>query len=414
MKKKVLTLLTAGMLLASGTAVHAENYTEHQQRIADALYHVELFRGTNNGYQLGRELTRAEGVTLLVRMLGQEDAAMNKTYDLPFTDVDDWAIPYVGYAYENGITNGVSDTQFGSQKTMTDYMFITLTLRALGYSDKGEAPQFVWNDPYVLANGVGLIDSAKADDFFTRGDAVEVFWNALAENDYAMAKSLRDRGVFTAKELEEAIEISLNGKKNDTSSSIVLGESSSSVVTGGSDDSLLSWEDFEWEDWEVPEIGGGDNDYGSDLPEINNSGNDDSGNGNGESDNSETDNNVNDDKPADSDKNENNGDGSTEGGLDIPSAPEQEKPNEPEEPEKEDETTKTPEIPEGEITYEMYLGMSGDVQEAYMMSFDNIADFFVWLNTAKAEYEKLNPSIEIGGNGSINIGDIIGKENNGG
>ena len=42
-----------------------------------------------------------------------------------------------------------------------------------------------------------------------------------------------------------------------------------------------------------------------------------------------------------------------------------------------------------------------------MNSFDSVADFFAWYNAAKDEYEKQNPSVEIGG-GSIDLGDIIG------
>jgi len=250
MKKKLLALLTAGLLLSSGTGVHAEAYSEQQMRIADALYHVELFRGTNKGYELGRELNRVEGITLLVRLLGKEEDAMSRTYNLPFADVDDWAKPYVGYAYENGITNGVSDTKFGSQNTMTDYMFITLILRALGYTDQGDAPQFAWNSPYVLADEIGLIDTAMADTFFSRGDAVEVFWNALAGNDYEMAKTLRDSGVFTADELEDAIDIYHYGKETLQTSGTDTATSDNKVVTQGdnsSNDSGFDWE--EWEDW---------------------------------------------------------------------------------------------------------------------------------------------------------------------
>ena len=57
--------------------------------------------------------------------------------------------------------------------------------------------------------------------------------------------------------------------------------------------------------------------------------------------------------------------------------------------------------------YEWYQELSGEEQVAYMNSFDSVADFFAWYNAAKDEYEKQNPSVEIGG-GSIDLGDIIG------
>lgn len=384
-RKNLFALLTAGMLLASGTGVHANVYSERQERIADALYHVELFKGTNLGYELGRELNRVEGITLLVRMLGKEEAAMSKTYSLPFTDVADWAKPYVGYAYENGITNGVSATKFGSTTTMTDYMFITLTLRALGYTDKGIAPQFVWNEPYVLANSTGLIASAAADTFFSRGDAIEVFWNALAQNNYEMAHNLRNAGVFTTAEWEDALDIYLNGKETLSTSG-----SSGSVVkkeeTSGSDNSFdFDWE--EWEDWleeDIPKPSDKDNTTSdkNDTPTSggNNTGNGDSGNNTSGGNTADT----------TTDNNDDGGNNTTE-----PSTPvTPETPVSPAEPSK--------------VTYEDYIAMSGAEQQEFFMTFANPADFFTWFNDGKAAYDAAHPSIEIGGNGSINLGDLIG------
>lgn len=57
--------------------------------------------------------------------------------------------------------------------------------------------------------------------------------------------------------------------------------------------------------------------------------------------------------------------------------------------------------------FEWYNALSGEEQMAYMESFDSMAAFFDWYNAAKAEYEQLHPSIEIG-NGEIDIGDLIG------
>ncbi len=369
--KKLLALLTAGMLLASGTGVHANVYSERQERIADALYHVELFRGTNLGYELGRELNRVEGITLLVRMLGQEDAAMSKTYNLPFTDVADWAKPYVGYAYENGITNGVSATEFGSTTTMTDYMFITLTLRALGYTDKGDAPQFVWNAPYVLANSAGLIGSPVADTFFSRGDAIEVFWNALSRNNYEMAHNLRNAGVFTTDEWEDALDIYLYGKETLSTSGGTVDKLEKDEDDTDSDNSYeFDWD--EWEDW-----------LNSDQPFI--------------SDEEDT-------KPSSGDNtSDNKDDNKTDNTTDIPTDSDKEN-------NKDNTDNETPKVPYEpvEVTYKDYLDMSAVEQQAFIMTFDNPADFFTWFNDGKAAYEAANPSIEIGGDGSIDLGDLIG------
>ncbi len=212
MKKRILALVCVLALLFSAAAVYAASYTSKQLRIANALNHIGLFLGTGSGYELNRALTRTEGMVLLVRMLGQERNVKNGRYGCPFTDVDDWAVNYVGYAYENGITNGYSDTVLGAEDPMTDYMFVTLTLRALGYDDKGAHPEFSWDDPYALAHKIGLIASAKADTEFIRADAVEVFWNAFMLNDYELAYKLIRGGVFTEKQFYEAVEIYTCGR----------------------------------------------------------------------------------------------------------------------------------------------------------------------------------------------------------
>lgn len=93
MKSMVLGSLAAAML-ASGAA--AANFTSS----ADVLNELGLFQGSESGYELDRAPDRAEAATMLVRLLGKEEAA--KTYyaanadAFPFTDMDngyDWQSP---------------------------------------------------------------------------------------------------------------------------------------------------------------------------------------------------------------------------------------------------------------------------------------------------------------------------------
>ena len=90
---------TAGVLAAAALTgmAGAANFTH----CADALKNMGLLVGTQNGYELDRTPTRAEAAIMLVRLLGEEDAAMVGNYDVPFTDVPDWAAPYIGTAIRN-------------------------------------------------------------------------------------------------------------------------------------------------------------------------------------------------------------------------------------------------------------------------------------------------------------------------
>ena len=217
MKKTITAWILALVMIVVPTVCFAVD--DSDVNTADALNELGLFLGTGNGYELEKGLTRAEGVTLLVRMIGMEETAANGVYDNDFTDVPDWAAGYIGYAYEKGITNGTGETTFSPDEDMTDYMFLTLVLRALDYSDKGEEPMFVWENPYALAGELGLIETVEPDTEFTRADAITIFWNALDAKlngtEITLADRLVDQEVFTADELAEARDIQENGRQEN-------------------------------------------------------------------------------------------------------------------------------------------------------------------------------------------------------
>lgn len=242
MKKKWIAMLIALVIMLSTTS--QANYSQ-QEKTADALNELGLFLGTGEGYELDKKLTRAEGITLLVRMIGKEWEAQNWTLNIPFIDVPLWAIGYVGYAQQNGITNGTGQTTFSPNTELSDCMFLTLVLRALGYSDQGANATFVWNDPYVLAERIGLINEVKVDTVFTRGDAIEVFWKAmdikLVNKNTTMAQSLIAQGIFTNAEFEAAEQIWKNGRKESAGTPILRPETSNNNI--GIGNGTVIWQD---------------------------------------------------------------------------------------------------------------------------------------------------------------------------
>lgn len=173
----VLCLLTALALPAAAA--------DPQQAAADRLYDLGLFNGIGINadgtpdYALDRSLSRQEAVTMLVRLLGCEQEAKNGSWYLPFTDVDDWAWPYVGYAYATGLTNGLSDTVFGGSQPVTAAQYLTFVLRALGYVS---GVHFTWDTAWDYTDLLGLTAGeyhAGNNGGFLRGDAVWVSANAL-------------------------------------------------------------------------------------------------------------------------------------------------------------------------------------------------------------------------------------------
>ena len=180
------------LILLSLPALAAES---EAQEAAQTLYELGLFKGTGTdaagkpAFDLERAPSRAEAVTMLVRLLGKEREALVGDWNTPFTDVADWAKPYVGYAYANGLTAGVSQTRFGGENSVTAAQFLTFALRALGYES---GKDFSWDSAWTLSDDIGLSEGrydANAKRF-TRGDAAIVSLAALRTQQKGGGKTL--------------------------------------------------------------------------------------------------------------------------------------------------------------------------------------------------------------------------------
>ena len=196
---------------------------------ADALYALGLVGGYGKNadgsvnFALGDKLTRAQAFVLVVRFVGAEKDATTSVQSHPFTDVPAWANPYIGYVYANGITKGVSETRFDPDTPVSEAAFLTIMLRVLGYNDG--AGDFKWDDPYTLAQSVGIVD-AKADTF-NRGSAFVICYRALTatvKSGNSIAEQLIAKGVFT----KEAYDKAMN--PGDDTPIVIPGESTLKTV----------------------------------------------------------------------------------------------------------------------------------------------------------------------------------------
>lgn len=188
--KRTLGIAILSALILTGTATAA---TEIQQQDATFLDKLGLFQGTERGYELDRTMTRAEGAVMLVRLLGGEAEAKISTYQAPFTDVPDWAQPYIGWLYENKLTNGTSKTTYSANQPMRFEQYAWFTGRAAGFID---------ND--VAAGKTHLSAEAYQREYgneITRGQAVALSMDTLYAQMNGKTRTLADRlieqGVFT-------------------------------------------------------------------------------------------------------------------------------------------------------------------------------------------------------------------------
>lgn len=201
--KKITAIILSAILslnLFASAATSTDKFSLEESMASD-LKELNLFKGVSEtDFDLDRAPTRIEALVMLIRVLGQENVALSGTWSHPFTDVPAWADKYVGYAYSNGLTKGVSSNKFGSGNA-SSAMYFTFVLRALGYSDtNGE--DFTWDNPFDFANGAGL-DIVNVDiDNFMRSDVVTVSYAALSatlkDSSTTLASKLINAGVFSS------------------------------------------------------------------------------------------------------------------------------------------------------------------------------------------------------------------------
>ena len=183
------------------TVPEADAYVLNESAVC--LNRLGLFKGVSDtDFDLYRPATRVEAVVMIIRLLGEETNALADHYSHPFTDVPEWANDYIGYAYANGITNGITKDQFGTDN-VTASMYITYLLRILGYSEADG--DFTWDNPFPLAYEVGILDD-DSDCFcdlneFWRADMSFISESALMatpKNGNTIAGQLSSKGLFSA------------------------------------------------------------------------------------------------------------------------------------------------------------------------------------------------------------------------
>ena len=199
--KKIICLILAFVMLFSMTAL------ADSQKNAEMLKELNLFKGTDKGFELEREASRVEAIVTVVRVLGGEAEALEKNYSHSFEDTDSWMDPYIGYAVENNITKGVSEKEFAPNELITEAQFTTLVLRAMEYSDADG--DFNWEKAPEFAKELGI--EASSSEKFTRGNMVDFCFSALTapvKSGDKLYQKLAENNVFTLEKFTEVTGIS--------------------------------------------------------------------------------------------------------------------------------------------------------------------------------------------------------------
>lgn len=162
-------------------ALAAESETEVETAAAYLFQHGIMLGDSNGEMHPESGLTRAQLATVLTRLNGDlEYIQTDLTYyagQCKFSDVPEWAKPYVGYCYTNGLMLGYDTGAFGADDGVTPAAACTVVLRYM------ELPDVDWDYSTACRTALDLgltsAETVKKTEV-TRGDLAVMLYRALA------------------------------------------------------------------------------------------------------------------------------------------------------------------------------------------------------------------------------------------
>lgn len=199
MKRKIIALVCALTLLAAAVP-GALALSGDRDRSSDILYTLGLVRDTDPRYSLGvgAYASRMEAATLLVRLSGGEQEAMETPWLSGFLDVPHEQEYILDYAVRKGWVTGYSAVRFAPDDGVTANAWFAFLLRMLGYTEK--AGDFSYDGATLFARHIGLTDT-DYHGILTRGDLCDIARNALTfrykDSEETILSRLLDQGAVS-------------------------------------------------------------------------------------------------------------------------------------------------------------------------------------------------------------------------
>ena len=177
------TVMLVGMMaVGTSAASYADVDSADNVEAIEVMKAVSVMVGDENGnFNPDKNVTRAEMAVVMANLLDlQVEDFVGAS--IPFTDVPQWAHSFVAACYADGITGGISATQYGSNNSVTATQAALMLLKALGYFQYGSDFGTDWQVATIKqASNVGLfegIDSAR-NAAMTRNEVAQIALNAL-------------------------------------------------------------------------------------------------------------------------------------------------------------------------------------------------------------------------------------------
>ena len=175
------TMISGLMVMGSSAASYADVTSKQNEEAIEVLKTVGIMVGDENGkFNPDAKVTRNEMAVVMCNLLDYTVASYKG--NSPFTDVPEWAEPYVAACYTNGITSGYDKVTYGGSDTVTTGQAALMLLKALGYFQYSADFGSDWLVE-TTKNGstAGLFDGVAtgAKEALTRNDVAQMVLNAL-------------------------------------------------------------------------------------------------------------------------------------------------------------------------------------------------------------------------------------------
>ena len=243
--KRALSLLLSstmvlGMLVMGGSAAGYQDVDDSNknQEAIEVLQAVGIMTGDQNGnFNPDGSITRNEMAVIMAHLL-------NLDYDYyrgtnPFTDVPDWAAPYVAACAAEGVVAGIGNGQFGGDQKVTAAQASLMIMKALGYFQNAEDFGTDWQVATIRqASYINLFDNinANAESALTRAQVAQLVLNGLKAQmvDFTGDKGIQIGDVTVGYNAEYTARTNANKKYNsiDTGKTDIAGNNQYYVQLG--------------------------------------------------------------------------------------------------------------------------------------------------------------------------------------
>ena len=243
--KRALSLLLSstlvlGMLVMGGSAAGYQDVdaSNVNQEAIEVLQTAGIMTGDQNGnFNPDGSITRNEMAVVMAHLL-------NLDYDYyrgtnPFTDVPEWAAPYVAACAAEGVVAGIGNGQYGGNQKVTAAQASLMVMKALGYFQNAEDFGSDWQVATIRqASYINLFDniSSNAESALTRAQVAQLVLNGLKAKmvDFTGDKGIQIGDVTVGYNAEYTARTNANKKYNsiDTGKTDIAGNNQYYVQLG--------------------------------------------------------------------------------------------------------------------------------------------------------------------------------------